>query len=195
MIRNTRDKCTTGVYKWNYTGTCKISVKFFAIKCGKLYRVFRFCMLWQRKSGCFKRKYSMFVRILLTLPDSFPPSSSWHQMLRKNVNVALVDYLCQGYNALNTLYRTCVTWEFWFTNEISKKTIRKCITNRADWTSSSVLHCNVTVAAWRRKLHATLTRLYNVLGNWREIKTGFGRNILIRTDNLLILFDISMRNN
>ena len=41
-----------------------------------------------------KRKYNfLFVRILLTQPDSFPPSSSWQQMLRKNVNVALVDYL------------------------------------------------------------------------------------------------------
>ena len=32
-----------------------------------------------------------------------------------------------------------------------EKKIRKCIINRADWTSSSVLHCNVTVAAWRRE--------------------------------------------
>ena len=51
---------------------------------------------------------------------------------------------------LNMLYRT-VTWEFRFTNEISKKKFRKCITNRADWMSSSVLHCNDTVAAWRSK--------------------------------------------
>ena len=80
-----------------------------------------------------------------------PPSSSWHQMLRKNVNVALVDYLYQGFYALNTPYGTCVTWEFWFTDEISKRIWEKCITNRAEWTSSSVLHCNVTVAAWRRE--------------------------------------------
>ena len=99
----------------------------------------------------FKRKYNMFLRILLTWPDSFPPSSSWHQMLCKNVNVALVDYLCQWFYALNTLYGTCVTCEFWFSNEISKRRLRKCITDRADWTSSSVLHCHVTVAAWRRE--------------------------------------------
>ena len=73
------------------------------------------------------------------------------KMLRKNVNVTLVDYLYQGFYALNTLYGTCVTWEFWFTNEISKRRWEKCITNRAEWTSSSVLHCNVTVAAWWRE--------------------------------------------
>ena len=91
------------------------------------------------------------MRILLTQPDSFPPSSSGHKMLRKNVNVALVDYLYQGLYALNTLYGTCVTWEFWFTNEISKRRCEKCITNRAEWTSKFVLHCNVTVATWRRE--------------------------------------------
>ena len=35
--------------------------------------------------------------------------------------------------------------------EISKRRWEKCIINRAEWTSSSVLHCNVTVAAWRRE--------------------------------------------
>ena len=40
------------------------------------------------------------------------------------------------------------------------------------------------------KIHATPARLYNVLGNWREMKTVFRRNILIRTDFLLILFDV-----
>ena len=96
-----------------------------------------------------KRKYTklLFVRILLTQPDSFPPSSSWHQMLRKNVNVALVDYLYQEFYALNSLYGTF----FWLTNEISKRRCEKCITKRAEWTSSSVLHCNVTVTAWRRE--------------------------------------------
>ena len=82
-------------------------------------------------------------------PDSFPPSLSWHQMLPKNVYVALVDYLYQGFYALNALYGTCVKWEFGFTNEISKRRWEKCITDRAEWTSSSVLHCNATVAAWR----------------------------------------------
>ena len=36
------------------------------------------------------------------------------------------------------------------------------------------------------------TTPYNVLENWREMKTVFRRNILIRTDNLLILFYISI---
>ena len=96
-------------------------------------------------------------------PDSFPPSSSWHQMLHKNVNVALVDYLYLGFYALNTLYWTCVTWEFWFTNEISKRRLEKCITNRAEWTSNSVLHCNVMVAAWRSEnIHNVGAALYGL---------------------------------
>ena len=59
-----------------------------------------------------------------------------------------------------------------------------------------VLFCTVTSRLLHddAKIHATLARLYNVLKNWREMKTVFGRNILIRTDDLLILFDISIRN-
>ena len=91
------------------------------------------------------------MRILLTQPDVFPPSSSWHQIFCKNVNVAFIDNLYQGFYALNTLYGTCVTWEFGFTNEISKRRWEKCITSRAEWTWSSVLHSNVTVTAWRRE--------------------------------------------
>ena len=51
---------------------------------------------------------------------------------------------------------------------------------------SRLLHDNA-------KIHATSARLYNVLENWREMKTIFCRNILIRTGDLLILFDISIR--
>ena len=36
------------------------------------------------------------------------------------------------------------------------------------------------------KIHAKSARLYNFLGNWREMKTVFRRNIFIRTDDLLI---------
>ena len=43
------------------------------------------------------------------------------------------------------------------------------------------------------KIHATSALLYNVLENWREMKTVFRRNILIRTDDLLMLFYISIR--
>ena len=59
-----------------------------------------------------------------------------------------------------------------------------------------VLFCTVTSRLLHddAKIHATLAWLYNVLENWREMKTFFGRNILIRTDDLLILFDISIRN-
>ena len=57
-----------------------------------------------------------------------------------------------------------------------------------------VLFC--TVRSWLlhddAKILATLAQLYNVLENWREMKTVFRRNILIRTDNLLILFYISI---
>ena len=133
------------------------------------------------------------MHILLMQPDSFPPSSSWHQMLCKNVNVALVDYLYQGFYALNALYETCVTWDFWFTNEILKRRWEICITNRAEWMSSSVFYCKVTVAAWRRENTRDVARLYNVLENWQETKTVFFRNILIRTGDLLILFYISIR--
>ena len=57
-----------------------------------------------------------------------------------------------------------------------------------------VLFCTVT--SWLlhddAKIHATLARLYNVLENWREMKTVFCRNNLIRIGDLLILFYISI---
>ena len=113
------------------------------------------------------------MRILLMLPDSFPPSSSWHEMLRKDVNVALVDYLCQGFYALNTLYGTYVTWEFWFTNEISKRRLENALLT--EQIERQILFCTVT--SWLLhddvKIHATLAWLYNVLENWREMKTVF----------------------
>ena len=58
-----------------------------------------------------------------------------------------------------------------------------------------VLFCTVTSRFLHddAKIHVTSARLYNVLENWREIKTVFRRNILIRTDDLLILFSISIR--
>ena len=43
------------------------------------------------------------------------------------------------------------------------------------------------------KIYATSARFYNVLEKWREMKAIFRRNILIRTDGLLILFYISIR--
>ena len=107
---------------------------------------------------------------MLTQPDSFPPSSSWHQMLCKNVNTALVDYLCQGFYALNTLYRTCVTWEIWFTNEISKRRLENALL--IEQIESQVLFCPVMSRLLHddAKLHATLARLCDVLENWQEMK-------------------------
>ena len=90
-------------------------------------------------------------------------------MLRKNVNVALVDYLYQGFYEKNVLL--------------------------TEQNERQVLFCTVT--SWLlhddAKIHATSARLYNVLENWRELKTVFRRNILIRTGDLLILFYISIR--
>ena len=141
----------------------------------------------------YKRKYNIFVRILLTLPDSFPPSSSWHQMLCKNVIVALVDYLYQWFYALNMLYGTCVTCEFWFSNGIWKRRLENALLT--EQIERQVLFCTVTSRLLHddAKIHVTLARLYNVLKNWREMKTVFRQNILIRTDDLLILFDTSIR--
>ena len=50
---------------------------------------------------------------------------------------------------------------------------------------SRLLHDNA-------KIHATSARLYNVLENWREMKTVFCLNIMIRKDDDLILFYISI---
>ena len=57
-----------------------------------------------------------------------------------------------------------------------------------------VLFCTVTSRLLHddAKIHATSAWLYNVLENWREMKTVFLRNILIRTGDLLILFYISI---
>ena len=62
-------------------------------------------------------------------------------------------------------------------------------------TERQVLFCTVTSRLLHddAKIHATSVRLYNVLENWREMKPVFRRNILIRTDHLLMLFYISIR--
>ena len=58
-----------------------------------------------------------------------------------------------------------------------------------------VLFCTVTSRLLYddAKIHAMSARLYNVMENWREMKTIFRRNILIGTGDLLILFYISIR--
>ena len=58
-----------------------------------------------------------------------------------------------------------------------------------------VLFCTVTSRLLHddAKIQATSAWLYNVLENWREMKTVFRRNIFIRTGDHLILFYISIR--
>ena len=57
-------------------------------------------------------------------------------------------------------------------------------------TEREVLFCTVTSRLLHddAKIHATLAWLYDVLKNWRVMKTVFRQNILIRTDDLLVLF-------
>ena len=69
--------------------------------------------------------------------------------LKGNITFVCAHTANGSFHALNTLYGTYVAWKFWFTNEISKRRLKKCITNEEEWTWSCVLHCNVTVAAWR----------------------------------------------
>ena len=116
-------------------------------------------------------------------------------MLRKNINVALVDYLYQGFYTLNTLYGACLKMS---ENSDLLVKFRKLDEKNALLTEQierQVLFCTVTSRLLHddAKIHATSARLYNVLENWREMKTVFRRNILIQTADLLILFYISIR--
>ena len=114
-------------------------------------------------------------------------------MLCKNVNVALVDYLYQGFYALIRF-----TGHLLHENSDLLLKFRKEDEKNALLTEQNerqVLFCTVTSRLLHddAKIHATLVRLYNVLENWPEMKTVFRRNILIRTGDLLILFYISIR--
>ena len=107
-------------------------------------------------------------------------------MLRKNVKVALVDYLYQGFYALTMLYGT-YDLPMKFRKEDEKNALL------TEQNERQVLFCTVTSQLLHDdvKIHATSARLYNVLENWQEMKTVFRRNILIRIDDL-ILFCISI---
>ena len=93
----------------------------------------------------------------------FPPSSSWHQMLLKHFNVALVDCLFLAFPCFKYALRGM--WNF-------EKKIEKCIANEEEWTSNSVSHCKVTVAAWRREntrdIVAALQRSGKIGGKWKQ---------------------------
>ena len=98
-----------------------------------------------------------------------------------------------GFYALNTLYGTCVKWEFWFTNEISKRRLENALlTEQIEHqvpfctATSRLLHDDAKIhARWRGFITS-----WKIGGRWKQF---FGRNILIRTDDLLSLFDISIR--
>ena len=77
--------------------------------------------------------------------------------------------------------------------EISKRRLENALLTAQ--IERQVLFCTVTSRLLHddAKIHATLARLYNVLENLREMKTVFVRNSLIRTDDFLILFVISIR--
>ena len=47
----------------------------------------------------------------------FPATIVGHQMLRKNVNVALVDYLCQGFYAWDMCYMRILIYKWNFEKE------------------------------------------------------------------------------
>ena len=93
----------------------------------------------------------MFARKLLTQPDTFAPSSSWHQISCKNVNVALVDYLFQAFLCFKYALRGMCHMRILISYRNFENKLDKCITNGAEWKLSSVLHCNVTDASWRRE--------------------------------------------
>ena len=108
-------------------------------------------------------------------------------MLRKNVNVVLVDHLYQGFHALNIhVLHENSDLLMKFRKEDEKNALL------TEQNKRQVLFCPVTSRLLYddAKIHATSARLYNVLENWREMKTVFRRNMLIRTGDLLILFYI-----
>ena len=76
-------------------------------------------------------------------------------MFSKNLSVALGDYFFQAFPYFKYALRDmcCLKILIYYRNfeKKKKKKIKKCITNEEEGTSSSVLHCNVTVAAWRRE--------------------------------------------
>ena len=131
------------------------------------------------------------MRILLTLPDSFTPSSSCHQMLRRYVNISRLfvsGVLCFKYALRDICYIRTLDLQM----EFRKKRLENALLT--EQIERQFLFCTVTSRLLHDegKIHVKLAQLYKVLENWQEMKTVFGRNILIRTDDLLILFDISI---
>ena len=78
--------------------------------------------------------------------------------------------LVSGFYALNTLYGTCVTWEFWFANEISKRRLQNALLT--EQFERQVLFCNVTSRLLHdnAKIHATLRSFitsWKIDGIWK----------------------------
>ena len=73
-----------------------------------------------------------------------------------------------------------VAWKFWFTNEISKRRLKIALLTEAEWMSSSVLHCNVTVAAWpcenTRDVGAALQCSGEIGGKWKQFSAKIFRS-------------------
>ena len=86
-------------------------------------------------------------------------------MLRKHVNVASVDYLCQEFYALNTLYGTCVTWEFWFTNAISKRRLENALLT--EYFALSRHGCCMTTRKYTRRCSGFITS-WKIVGRWKQ---------------------------
>ena len=111
-------------------------------------------------------------------------------MLRKNVNVALVDYLYHGFYALNMDHVLHENSELLmkFRKEDEKNALL------TEQNERQVLFCTVTSRLLHddTKIHAMSAQIYNVLEIWREMKTVFCRNILIWSGDPLILFYISI---
>ena len=92
-------------------------------------------------------------------------------MLRKNFNVALVDYLC--FMLLNTLTGNVLHENFDLQMKFRKRRLENALLT--EQIERQVLFCTVTSRLLHddAKIHAALVRLYNVLENWREMKTSF----------------------
>ena len=112
------------------------------------------------------------MRILLRLPDYFLPSSSWHQTLRKNFDFALVDYLFQAFPSFKyALGDICCMKILIYYRNFEKK-IKTALLMKQNERQVLVLHCNVTVAAWRhentRDVSAASQHSGKTGGEWKQ---------------------------
>ena len=90
----------------------------------------------------------------------------------QNFQCCISRLFVSGISMLWIRFTECVAWKFWFTNEISKRRLKIAFLTEAEWMSSSVLHCNVTVAAWPREntcnVWAALQCSGEIGGKWKQ---------------------------